>query len=395
MMDNDDQEGEERTPSGPPRRKARDFDQSTSAKVDTTGKKRDFSHIVRPHSDYGGTSFSSESKALKTKGGDDGNQDTKGELRSSGDEDTMKPKAALSDGYAANDSAAHAPGDETGSTLERSRAMSRIYSQRNRDKQKRQIQDLTEAKIQLDRENSSLRMMQQDFVARLRAAKAEGEMLKRQLLTNRVANAMNSALLPSRGTVQPQQQPYLNHVRLNNDALLAAAAAGFQIDNSFLNLTSTLAQQQQLPGGVPGRPPSQGILPLHQEITALDSGGRRLSSLGTPSEERKDPSSSNSNTNNSMLVEERRYHQLNPPLLNVASNQHPASSISGGGAPPRGPFLHNSFSHDPSVHDGGGGTSLLGNTIEEMQRQLSAGSDERPRFPQTSEEQNSRKQAPK
>jgi hypothetical protein len=92
MMDNEDQEGDKRTATGPPRQGARDFDQS-NAKVDTTGKKRDFSHIIGPPSDYpGGTSFSSETGELKTKR-DVQNQDQKGEIHSSANKDFAEAAA--------------------------------------------------------------------------------------------------------------------------------------------------------------------------------------------------------------------------------------------------------------------------------------------------------------
>jgi hypothetical protein len=100
MMDNEEQAGDERTTKQPPRQRARDIDQS-SAKVDTTGKKRDFSYIVRPLSDCGGGS-SSETGSQRTKA-EDKNQEQKGEPHLSARKDfaegtsTKKTKGELID----------------------------------------------------------------------------------------------------------------------------------------------------------------------------------------------------------------------------------------------------------------------------------------------------------
>ncbi len=60
--------------------------------------------------------------------------------------------------------------------------MSRLYSQRNRDKQKRQIEELEALKAQLEDEQKSLRSSNRVYHLSLFQAEEENQLLRRQLL---------------------------------------------------------------------------------------------------------------------------------------------------------------------------------------------------------------------
>lgn len=83
-------------------------------------------------------------------------------------------------------------------SLQKSRAQSRLYSQRNRDKQRRQIEELQGLQLELETERSSLIMLNRNYHERLLAAKAENEALlqllnRRQQILYRAAEASASA----------------------------------------------------------------------------------------------------------------------------------------------------------------------------------------------------------
>jgi hypothetical protein len=69
--------------------------------------------------------------------------------------------------------------------LEKTRAMSRLYSQRNRDKTKNQIDELTELKDNCEKERTSLRLTNQEIKEKLLAAHAENMLLRRQIQQRR------------------------------------------------------------------------------------------------------------------------------------------------------------------------------------------------------------------
>jgi hypothetical protein len=77
-------------------------------------------------------------------------------------------------------------------TLEHSRAMSRLYSQRNRDKQKSIIEELNHAKALLEQEKEELLHEHQQLESLLRTAQYENQNLREVKLTRRIASASES-----------------------------------------------------------------------------------------------------------------------------------------------------------------------------------------------------------
>ena len=80
-------------------------------------------------------------------------------------------------------------------SIERGRALSRLYSQRNRDKQKRIIEELTQEKLQLGRENGALRMTNDKYTEQLRIALAENQLLRQNTQMLKMASRPVSTVL--------------------------------------------------------------------------------------------------------------------------------------------------------------------------------------------------------
>lgn len=80
--------------------------------------------------------------------------------------------------------------------------MSRIYSQRNRDKQKRQIKELQELKANLEGEQDELIETRKNFKRRLADMEVENEALRRQLIEQKERDVR---LLEQRNLAQRQQ----------------------------------------------------------------------------------------------------------------------------------------------------------------------------------------------
>jgi hypothetical protein len=86
--------------------------------------------------------------------------------------------------------------------VEKTRAMSRIYSQRNRDKLKRQIEELEAWKAQLEREQDELLETRKNYKRRLADTEEENEALRRKLIEHAEHDVR---LLEQRNLVQRQQ----------------------------------------------------------------------------------------------------------------------------------------------------------------------------------------------
>ena len=93
--------------------------------------------------------------------------------------------------------------------------MSRLYSQRNRDKQKNIIEELTKEKSRLENEKVRLMHQSQQLESLLRAAQIENEKLREQKLTQRFASApethrriVEAFLGEGMGDVSPESWSY-------------------------------------------------------------------------------------------------------------------------------------------------------------------------------------------
>ncbi|KAG7344414.1 hypothetical protein IV203_022422 [Nitzschia inconspicua] len=75
--------------------------------------------------------------------------------------------------------------DEYPEFVEKTRAMSRLYSQRNRDKQKKQIEELQAWKDKLEEEQYDLLRTRKDYKQRLSTTEEENEALRKQLIEQR------------------------------------------------------------------------------------------------------------------------------------------------------------------------------------------------------------------
>ena len=62
--------------------------------------------------------------------------------------------------------------------MEKARALSRLYSQRNRDKQKNTIENLTQEKFRLGSEKTALEATNRQLQEALKAAKTENQLLR-------------------------------------------------------------------------------------------------------------------------------------------------------------------------------------------------------------------------
>jgi hypothetical protein len=67
-------------------------------------------------------------------------------------------------------------------SIEKARALSRLYSQRNRDKQKNTIDELTQERSRLDAEKSELQGINRHIQEALQTAMAENRLLRQQHL---------------------------------------------------------------------------------------------------------------------------------------------------------------------------------------------------------------------
>ena len=81
-------------------------------------------------------------------------------------------------------------------SLEKARALSRLYSQRNRDKQKNTIENLTQEKFRLGNEKAALEESHRQLKEALQAAKTENQLLR------------NAGFLATSAAHPGQQQPH-------------------------------------------------------------------------------------------------------------------------------------------------------------------------------------------
>ena len=84
-------------------------------------------------------------------------------------------------------------------SLEKARALSRLYSQRNRDKQKNTIENLTQEKFRLGSEKHALETNSRQLQEALKAAKAENQILR------------NAGVLAAAQQGQHHQQQRMTH----------------------------------------------------------------------------------------------------------------------------------------------------------------------------------------
>jgi hypothetical protein len=94
-----------------------------------------------------------------------------------------------------------------------------VYSQRNRDKQKVQIDELTNKKLRLEAEKTSLRELGHNYEKILKATKAENEMFRRRACYTRNTaqkNAVDSFIASaSRNAPMPHSLLSIDHSRLS------------------------------------------------------------------------------------------------------------------------------------------------------------------------------------
>jgi hypothetical protein len=137
--------------------------------------------------------------------------------------------------------------DEYPEFVEKTRAMSRIYSQRNRDKQKRQIEDLQELVARMQDDQHGLLEKRKDFKQRLADIENENEVLRKQIIEQRQRDVM---LLEQRNLAQRRQ--------LQQDLLLSETVG-----------RSTMMGHQGFPGAARG----SGMLGGYNSMGMSSSAG--------------------------------------------------------------------------------------------------------------------------
>ena len=217
--------------------------------------------------------------------------------------------------------------------------MSRLYSQRNRDKQKRITQELSYKKTELDRENASLRKIQQEYTLKLQAARVENEALKRRQQSNQAASTASSAIVESAVNWAASNQPSSLLQLSYHQRQYQQKPASLDHETMLLELAASLRkkpqqQQQQTPppsvaGILPAlfrqhQPPVRGssgiIQPLHQEITTLDTTGGGGSGSGSQRQHQRLLSSVTTGIYGDFAtVEKRRRDPLNINTQNLSA----------------------------------------------------------------------------
>jgi hypothetical protein len=90
-------------------------------------------------------------------------------------------------------------------SIEKARALSRLYSQRNRDKQKNIIDELTQERSRLDAEKSELQGINRQIQEALQTAMAENRLLRQQhLLQSQLSMSLPSAALAFQLGIPPE-----------------------------------------------------------------------------------------------------------------------------------------------------------------------------------------------
>ena len=95
-------------------------------------------------------------------------------------------------------------------SIEKARALSRLYSQRNRDKQKNTIDELTQEKDRLAGEQSELQRMNRQIQGALQTAMAENRLLRQQLLLEyQITMPQPSTSIALQPAIPPERQAWL------------------------------------------------------------------------------------------------------------------------------------------------------------------------------------------
>lgn len=102
--------------------------------------------------------------------------------------------------------------------------MSRLYSQRNRDKQKRQVEDLTGEKDRLQQESIELDRERRELLTKLEAAKSENDFLKLSKVDQTVLSR-NFVAAPPSMTSSPHPAPPSSSAGMATTVATTAATA--------------------------------------------------------------------------------------------------------------------------------------------------------------------------